>query len=80
MSFLTDNLVPRWLQYLARQQNFQVEFENATEDMGVLSIAGPRSWDLLKKLTTQDVSKFPFLSAKQVGSRIRGGLAATGSE
>ena len=56
----------RWLQDLARHKGFQVEFVNATEEMGVLSIAGPRSWDLLKKLTTQDVSKFPFLSARQV--------------
>ncbi|XP_037074921.1 LOW QUALITY PROTEIN: dimethylglycine dehydrogenase, mitochondrial-like [Pollicipes pollicipes] len=56
----------RWLNELVRQKNFNVSFENATEATGVLSIAGPKSWDLLKKLTDHDVSKFPFLSVKEI--------------
>ncbi|GFT61517.1 dimethylglycine dehydrogenase, mitochondrial [Trichonephila clavipes] len=56
----------RWLKDHARSWNCRVDFQNLTDDMACLSIAGPNSRKVLAKLTKEDVanSAFPFLSAK----------------
>lgn len=58
----------RYLKEYARLWNFNVEFENLTDEMACLSVAGPLSRSLLSKLTTEDISNksFPFLSAKNM--------------
>ena len=45
-----------------------VTFENLTNSMGVLVIAGPKARDLMKKYLLADFSneKFPWLSAKKI--------------
>ncbi|GFQ81700.1 dimethylglycine dehydrogenase, mitochondrial [Trichonephila clavata] len=56
----------RWLKDHARSWNSRVDFQNLTDDMACLSIAGPNSRKVLAKLTKEDVtnSAFPFLTAK----------------
>lgn len=56
----------RYLKEYARQWNSSVEFENLTDEMACLSVAGPYSRSLLSKLTNEDISNkaFSFLSAK----------------
>ena len=45
-----------------------VTFENLTNSMGVLVLAGPKARDLLKKISSTDFSneKFPWLSAQKI--------------
>ena len=45
-----------------------VTFENLTNSIGVLVIAGPKARDLMKKVSTTDFSneKFPWLSAQKI--------------
>jgi dimethylglycine dehydrogenase len=45
-----------------------VRIENATERVGVLTIAGPRSRELLAAVTREDVSReaFPFFTAREL--------------
>ena len=52
-----------------------VTFENLTNSMGVLVLAGPRSRDILSKITKTDLSNqnFPWLSSKKINV----GLAPT---
>ncbi|GIY75438.1 dimethylglycine dehydrogenase, mitochondrial [Caerostris darwini] len=56
----------RWLNDHARSWNSNVNFQNLTDEMACLSIAGPFSRNVLSKLTEDDVGEraFPFLSAK----------------
>ncbi|CAG0897673.1 unnamed protein product [Darwinula stevensoni] len=56
----------RWLEEQARLGNYQVEIANRTDELGVLSIAGPKSRELLRRLTTDDVDRFPFLSIRKM--------------
>ncbi len=52
----------------AMPQDGSVSFERLTTAMGVLVLAGPRSRDVLKKLTDADLSNeaFPWLTGKQM--------------
>ena len=45
-----------------------VTYENLTNSMGVLVLAGPKSRDILSKITRTDLSneKFPWLSSKKI--------------
>lgn len=58
----------RWMEYQATVGKYDVMVKNVTEDLGCLSIAGPQSRAVLKKLTSCDVSpeKFPFLRAMNI--------------
>nr|XP_053643957.1 dimethylglycine dehydrogenase, mitochondrial-like [Cherax quadricarinatus] len=56
----------RWLQDYARRGNWNVSFANITEDMGCLSVAGPKSKDILSTLSPVFNGKFPFFSCKEV--------------
>ncbi|XP_042241265.1 dimethylglycine dehydrogenase, mitochondrial-like isoform X2 [Homarus americanus] len=56
----------RWLEDYARRGNWNVSFANATEDLGCLSVAGPKSRDILSTLSPQFKDKFPFFSCKEV--------------
>ena len=55
-----------------------VIFTNLTNSMGVLVLAGPRSRDLLQKLTLTDLSNanFPWLSAQMIDVHMAPSLAA----
>ena len=55
-----------------------VMFTNLTNSMGVLVLAGPRSRDLLQKLTLTDLSNdnFPWLSAQMIDVHMAPSLAA----
>ena len=63
------NIYPpfRWLNEHAR--NFtDVSISNVTDEIGTLGIAGPRSREVLSKLTDTDMShgKFKFLTVKNI--------------
>ncbi|GBO15176.1 Dimethylglycine dehydrogenase, mitochondrial, partial [Araneus ventricosus] len=56
----------KWLKDHARSWGSRVDFQNLTDETACLSIAGPRSRDVLAKLTGESVEEraLPFLSAK----------------
>ncbi|XP_071520063.1 dimethylglycine dehydrogenase, mitochondrial-like [Panulirus ornatus] len=56
----------RWLKEYARLGNWDVSFANATEDLGCLSVAGPKSKDILATLSPTFKEKFPFFASKEV--------------
>ncbi|KAK7072806.1 hypothetical protein SK128_028194 [Halocaridina rubra] len=56
----------RWLKDYARQGDWKVTFANATDDIGCLSVAGPKSKDILASLAPEFRGKFPFFSSKEV--------------
>ena len=43
-----------------RSQDFDVSVNNVTNDYGVLAVMGPKSRELLAKLTTTDLSNDAF--------------------
>ncbi len=51
-----------------RKGQYNVKVENLTEALSCLGVAGPKSRDVLSRLTTQDLSTsaFPFLAAKTI--------------
>ena len=53
---------------MAHEWNHDVTITNTTDDTAVLGLAGPRSRDILSKLTDADLShkEFPFLHAKEI--------------
>ena len=55
-----------------------VSFTDLTNSMGVLVLAGPRSRDVLQKLTRTDLSSaaFPWLSAQQIDVHLAPSIAA----
>ncbi|XP_071441447.1 dimethylglycine dehydrogenase, mitochondrial-like [Hetaerina americana] len=57
----------RWLNELAYLEKKNINIENLTDDFGCLSIAGPKSGELLAKLMEDGtLPKFPFMSAKEL--------------
>ena len=54
-----------------------VSYTNLTNSMGVLVLAGPKSRDLLQKLTLSDLSNaaFPWLSGQQIDVHLASSLA-----
>ncbi|XP_045124793.1 dimethylglycine dehydrogenase, mitochondrial-like isoform X1 [Portunus trituberculatus] len=56
----------RWLQEQARHGGWKVSLANQTDDLGCLSVAGPKSKQILSKLSLAFEGKFPFFSAKEV--------------
>ncbi|XP_064618508.1 dimethylglycine dehydrogenase, mitochondrial-like [Lineus longissimus] len=58
----------RWVEEKAAEWNCDVSISNVTEDVACLGIAGPKSRDILSKLTTADMSNgaFKFLNTKSI--------------
>ena len=58
--------VCRWLEDHAWTGGYDVHIDNVTESIACLGLAGPRSRDVLSKLTSIDLSNeaFPFLSCQ----------------
>lgn len=56
----------RWLQEQARQGAWKVSLSNQTDELACLSVAGPKSKQILAKLSQTFEGKFPFFSAKEV--------------
>jgi len=54
----------RELRRILREMNADANITNVTDDIGVLSIAGPRSRDLLAKVTNIQVDDWKFLQAR----------------
>jgi dimethylglycine dehydrogenase len=52
----------------SKQDNEQVTIKNITEEWGTLVLAGPRSRDLLAKITNADLcnERFPWLTGKEI--------------
>ena len=52
----------------ARLGNFNVSFTNLTESLSCVSVAGPKSRDILSQLTKTDLddAHFPFLTYKEI--------------
>ncbi|EDO40332.1 predicted protein [Nematostella vectensis] len=58
----------RWLKKHATEGGYDVTFENLTDKVDTLGVAGPKARDVLQKLTTEDMShgKFKFLNVKDI--------------
>ena len=54
----------RRLQEVAREEKMEVELENVTEKLGTLTIAGPKSGLVMRKICDQDVESWKFLEAR----------------
>ena len=59
------------MEQIAREGNFDVKIDNVTDDLGVMSVAGPLSKNVLSKATGDEelVAKWKFLDAKKVTCR-----------
>ena len=58
----------RWLLENQRKFNYDVQIKNITDHVACLGIAGPRSREVLSKLTSSDLSDeaFPYLAFKTI--------------
>ena len=56
----------RHLELIAREEQFDVDISNVTDDMNVLSIAGPKSGKLLERISSENADDWKFLDAKEV--------------
>lgn len=61
-------LFRRWLLENQRKFNYDVQIKNMTDDVACLGIAGPRSREVLSKLTSSDLrdEAFPYLTFKTI--------------
>ena len=61
-------LFRRWLLENQRKFNYDVQIKNITDDVACLGIAGPRSREVLSKLTSSDLrdEAFPYLAFKTI--------------
>jgi len=55
----------RYIQQIVRETKADVEIDNLTDKLGVLSIVGPNSEELLSRLTTEQVADWKFLDARE---------------
>lgn len=55
----------RQLQIIATEEKFDVNIDNVTEDMSVLSVVGPLAGDLMARITDVDMGQWKFLDAKE---------------
>lgn len=58
----------RWIEEEITRGGYKVEIENMTDEMGVLSVAGPYARQVLQKLTNEDLSdaSFKFLQCRHL--------------
>ena len=54
----------RRLEEVARAEQMELELENVTEKLGTLTVAGPKSGDLMRKICDQEVDNWKFLEAR----------------
>ena len=54
----------RRLQDIARDEELQLQLENVTEKLGTLTVAGPKSGELMRKICDQEVDNWKFLEAR----------------
>ena len=56
------------MENIAKQKNFDVSIKMISDDYMVLSVAGPKSRDVMSKLTDTDVSEaeWPFMTQRDV--------------
>ena len=61
------------MEQVARENNFDVKIDNVTDDLGVMSVAGPLSKNVFAKATGDEdlVTKWKFLDAKKVNSNFQ---------
>ena len=60
------------MEQVAREGNFDIKIDNVTDDLGVMSVAGPLSKNVFAKATGDEdlVTKWKFLDAKKVVSYV----------
>nr|XP_042906993.1 dimethylglycine dehydrogenase, mitochondrial isoform X2 [Parasteatoda tepidariorum] len=56
----------RYLEEKARTWKSDVRFENVTDEVACLSVAGPLSRQVLQKLTSVNMEDFPFLATREM--------------
>uniref|UniRef100_A0A6Q2ZBN3 Dimethylglycine dehydrogenase n=1 Tax=Esox lucius TaxID=8010 RepID=A0A6Q2ZBN3_ESOLU len=63
-----DEVGYKWIEREAAEGPYDVDISNVTDDIGVLGVAGPKTRDVLQKLTQEDMSDsgFKFLHCKPI--------------
>ena len=67
-SLCMSNSSNRWLLENQRKFTYDVSIKNVTDDLACLGVAGPRSRDVLSKMTSSDLSdgSFPYLAFQKI--------------
>lgn len=55
-----------YLIFSFKEKNFNVTLEDVSRDMGMLSLQGPKSKEILEKLTDTDLNQFPFSTCQWI--------------
>lgn len=55
----------RRLNEIAREEKYDVDLENITEEYGTLTVAGPQSGNLMSRISDQDINTWKFMDARQ---------------
>ncbi|MEW6266056.1 MAG: 2Fe-2S iron-sulfur cluster-binding protein [Thermodesulfobacteriota bacterium] len=65
-----------WLRYHARHEKWEFHLVNLTDALGAVNLAGPRSREVLSRVTEEDVSNeaFPYLGFREI--TLTGGVKA----
>uniref|UniRef100_A0A8C3UGQ2 Dimethylglycine dehydrogenase n=1 Tax=Catharus ustulatus TaxID=91951 RepID=A0A8C3UGQ2_CATUS len=63
-----DEIGYKWIEEKITRGGYKVELENMTDEMGVLSVAGPYARQVLQKLTNEDLNdaSFKFLQCRHL--------------
>lgn len=65
-AFLTHDM--GWLEKIRRENNFDVEISDVTEELACFGLWGPRAREILQAITVQDLSseEFPFMNSREI--------------
>ena len=65
-SFISN--IHRWIEQIAFEGGYNVDIINRTDDVATLGVAGPRSRDVMQKLTNENMEHkaFPFLATRAI--------------
>ncbi|OYT29206.1 glycine cleavage system protein T [Thermoplasmatales archaeon ex4572_165] len=61
-----DEIVTDWLNKKAKEHNLSVKVENVSKDYVILAVQGPKSKELLQKMTDVDLSTIGFFGCKEI--------------
>jgi aminomethyltransferase len=61
-----SEIVTKWLNDISEEKKFNVNVENVTNDYVILAMQGPRSKDVLQKITKNDLNEIKFFGCRHI--------------
>jgi aminomethyltransferase len=61
-----DEIVTKWLNDKAKENNLDTEIENVSKDFVILAVQGPKSRDTLQKITETDLTGIKFFGCQYI--------------